>query len=145
MVRKQLGLTRSWFSATIVHKRVTLLGSAEQKLVKTAKGTQHKDLECRKEGRDSQALISVDTFINWQDHEDAHDEGALKIYGMIVGMESDLNSERKATSEYAMICLLGFTKTRGTNFVSTIESASETVVESEPMVVMSNVWTDAPL
>ncbi|GJT07848.1 putative ribonuclease H-like domain-containing protein [Tanacetum coccineum] len=55
MDRKQLGLTRSWFSATNVHKRVTLLGSAEQKLVKTAK-----------------------------DHEDAHaDEGALKIYGMI--------------------------------------------------------------
>ncbi|GKF95158.1 hypothetical protein Tco_0287893, partial [Tanacetum coccineum] len=37
MDRKQLGLTRSWFSATNVHKRVTLLGSAEQKLVKTAK------------------------------------------------------------------------------------------------------------
>ncbi|GJZ08609.1 ribonuclease H-like domain-containing protein [Tanacetum coccineum] len=50
---------------------------------------------------DSQALILVDTFINWQDHEDAHaDEGALKIYGMIAGMESDPDSERKATSEY---------------------------------------------
>ncbi|GJR65401.1 putative ribonuclease H-like domain-containing protein [Tanacetum coccineum] len=56
---------------------------------------------------DSQALILVDTFINWQDHEDAHaDEGALKIYGMIAGMESDPESERKATSEYA---LMGFT------------------------------------
>ncbi|GJQ92616.1 putative ribonuclease H-like domain-containing protein [Tanacetum coccineum] len=56
---------------------------------------------------DSQALISVDTFINWHDHEDAHaDEGALKIYGMIAGMESDPNSKRKATSEYA---LMGFT------------------------------------
>ncbi|GJX50134.1 putative ribonuclease H-like domain-containing protein [Tanacetum coccineum] len=40
-------------------------------------------------------------------HEDAHaDEGALKIYGMIAGMESDPDSERKATSEYA---LMGFT------------------------------------
>ncbi|GJR24622.1 hypothetical protein Tco_0973149, partial [Tanacetum coccineum] len=78
MDRKQLCLTRSWFSATNVHKRVTLLGSAEQKLVKTTK-----------------------------DHEDAHaDEGALKIYGMIAGMESDPDSERKATSEYA---LMGFT------------------------------------
>ncbi|GJT13408.1 ribonuclease H-like domain-containing protein [Tanacetum coccineum] len=57
---------------------------------------------------DSQALISVDTFINWQDHEDTHaDEGALKIYGMIAGMESDPDFERKATSEYA---LMGFTK-----------------------------------
>ncbi|GJR54536.1 hypothetical protein Tco_1405057 [Tanacetum coccineum] len=55
MDRKQLGLTRSWLSATNVHKRVTLLGSTEQKLVKTAK-----------------------------DHEDAYaDEDALKIYRMI--------------------------------------------------------------
>ncbi|GKE91623.1 hypothetical protein Tco_1572718, partial [Tanacetum coccineum] len=29
--------------------------------------------------------------------------------------------------------------------VSTLESASETVVESEPNVVMSKVWTDAPI
>ncbi|GJR32653.1 putative ribonuclease H-like domain-containing protein [Tanacetum coccineum] len=66
--------------------------------------------KCSQKGKktdDSQALISIDTFINWQDHKDAHaDEGALKIYGMIAGMESDPNSERKATSEYA---LMGFT------------------------------------
>ncbi|GJX10887.1 putative ribonuclease H-like domain-containing protein [Tanacetum coccineum] len=65
--------------------------------------------KCSQKGKktdDSQALISVDTFINWQDHEDAHaDEGALKIYGMIVGMESDPDSERTEISEYA---LMGF-------------------------------------
>ncbi|GJZ15211.1 putative ribonuclease H-like domain-containing protein [Tanacetum coccineum] len=67
----------------------------------------YKTQNAGKKTDDSQALISVDTFINWQDHEDAHaDEGALKIYGMIAGMESDPDSERKATSEYA---LMGFT------------------------------------
>ncbi|GKC27933.1 ribonuclease H-like domain-containing protein [Tanacetum coccineum] len=79
-----------------------------------AKGSQdsqrysaYKTQNAGKKTNDSQDLISVDTFINWQDHEDAHaDEGALKIYGMIAGMESDPDSERKATSEYA---LMGFT------------------------------------
>ncbi|GJZ75349.1 collinsiaVII-like protein [Tanacetum coccineum] len=58
----------------------------------------YKTQNARKKTDDSQALISVDTFINWQDHEDAH-EGALKIYGMIASMESDPDSERKATSK----------------------------------------------
>ncbi|GKC64212.1 ribonuclease H-like domain-containing protein, partial [Tanacetum coccineum] len=67
----------------------------------------YKTQNAGKKTDDSQALISVDTFINWQDHEDAHaDEGALKIYGMIAGMESNPDLERKATSEYA---LMGFT------------------------------------
>ncbi|GKD33137.1 hypothetical protein Tco_1248646, partial [Tanacetum coccineum] len=57
----------------------------------------YKTQNAGKKTDDSQALISVDTFINWQDHEDAHaDEGSLKIYGMIAGMESDPDLERKA-------------------------------------------------
>ncbi|GKF09898.1 ribonuclease H-like domain-containing protein, partial [Tanacetum coccineum] len=60
-----------------------------------------------KKTNDSQALVLVDTFINWQDHKDAYaDEDALKVYGMIAGMESDPDSESEATSEYA---LMGFT------------------------------------
>ncbi|GJW04330.1 hypothetical protein Tco_1563186 [Tanacetum coccineum] len=58
-----------------------------------------------------------------KDHEDAHaDEGALKIYGMIAGMESDPDSERKATSEYA---LMGFTtdKESSKNLVKLIDSS----------------------
>ncbi|GKA74659.1 ribonuclease H-like domain-containing protein, partial [Tanacetum coccineum] len=161
----------------------------EHKLVKKAMVISIQDEDARKKTDNSQALILVDTFINWQDHEDAHaDEGALKIYGMIAGMESDPDSERKTTSEYALDGpedWLGkplyswFTKegdmhgvpppmtgnympnhlmgmvneSKNNNFdscesnfsVSTIESASETVVESEPNVVMSKVWNDAPI
>ncbi|GJZ04593.1 putative ribonuclease H-like domain-containing protein [Tanacetum coccineum] len=86
MDRKSLGLTRSWFSATNVHKRVTLLGSAEQKLVKTAKGTQHTRLRMQERRQMilklcdfSDLLLSISKFI-----EDAYaDVGALKIYGMM--------------------------------------------------------------
>ncbi|GJT84177.1 hypothetical protein Tco_1058519 [Tanacetum coccineum] len=48
--------------------------------------------------------INVSMDMKQQDHED--DEGALNIYGMIAGMESDPDSENEATSEYA---LMGFT------------------------------------
>ncbi|GJR17513.1 ribonuclease H-like domain-containing protein [Tanacetum coccineum] len=70
--------------------------SFDKKLVQCYKCSQkgHFARECRaKASQDNQRRAYAD-------------EGALKIYGMIAGMESDLDSERKATSEYA---LMGFT------------------------------------
>ncbi|GJX85719.1 ribonuclease H-like domain-containing protein [Tanacetum coccineum] len=90
----------------------------------------YKTQNARKKTDDSQALISVDTFINWQDHEDAHaDEGALKIYGMIAGMESDPDSERKATSEYA---LMGFTTDKEMKFALHSSSLVKAVPAGRP-------------
>ncbi|GJY62748.1 hypothetical protein Tco_0464208 [Tanacetum coccineum] len=152
----------------------------------------YKTQNAGKKTNNSQALISVDTFINWQDHEDAHaDEGALKIYEMKLLRESGSRSERKATSDplegnymptpvHVEIDESQFSygqkqtnisetssenvetyesngdesnESENNNFdscksnfsVSPLESASETVVESKPNVVMSKVWTDAPI
>ncbi|GJT07844.1 hypothetical protein Tco_0842306 [Tanacetum coccineum] len=73
----------------------------------TQRYSAYKTHNAGKKTNDSQALISVDIFINWQDHEDAHaDEGALKIYGMIVGMESDPDSERTEYQNKPLMVIL---------------------------------------
>ncbi|GKD14246.1 hypothetical protein Tco_1198653, partial [Tanacetum coccineum] len=111
-------LDLKWQMAMLFDKKLVQFYKCSQKghfareyRVKASQDSQrysaYKTQNAEKKTDDSQALISVDTFINWQDHEDAHaDEGAVKIYGMIAGMESDPDSKRKATSEYA---LMGFT------------------------------------
>ncbi|GJR14393.1 putative ribonuclease H-like domain-containing protein [Tanacetum coccineum] len=89
----------------------------------------YKTQNAGKKTDDSQALVYVDTFINWQDHEDAHvDEGALKVYGMIAGMENDPYSESEATSEFAM---MGFTTDKETKLDDKIANTAKWLQSSK--------------
>ncbi|GJX43087.1 ribonuclease H-like domain-containing protein [Tanacetum coccineum] len=48
---------------------------------------------------DPKALLSVDSMVNWSDHEESADENASQVYGMIAGRDD----EDEVASEFALM------------------------------------------
>ncbi|GJT17800.1 putative ribonuclease H-like domain-containing protein [Tanacetum coccineum] len=48
---------------------------------------------------DPKALLSVDSMVNWSDHEESADENASQVYGMIVGRDD----EDEVAGEFALM------------------------------------------
>nr|GFC80890.1 hypothetical protein [Tanacetum cinerariifolium] len=54
--------------------------------------------EIRKKEEDSKALITVDTLVDWTDHD-----GAAKIYNLIIGADTEEASIAGDAGEFALV------------------------------------------
>ncbi|GKA04312.1 ribonuclease H-like domain-containing protein [Tanacetum coccineum] len=72
-----------------------------------------KELEQDKPG-DPKALLSVDSMVNWSDHEESADENASQVYGMIAGRDD----KDEVAGEFA---LMGVTSQAYKNTLKTLE------------------------
>nr|GEZ67618.1 xylulose kinase-1 [Tanacetum cinerariifolium] len=122
--RNLLGSTRRRLDATSVNKEAILPGNAGQRKEMTSKDIPHSKSRDWKKEEDSKALITVDTLVDWTDHddegvevitskefgliagcdsEDAIKEGAAKIYNLITEANSEEANTASDAGEFALM------------------------------------------
>ncbi|GKA02648.1 hypothetical protein Tco_0675429 [Tanacetum coccineum] len=76
---------------------------------KNGSGGNGLEMEIGKKEEDSKALITVDTLVDWTEHDDAIEEGAAKIYNLITRADTKEASTAGDAGEFA---LMGVTSER---------------------------------